>query len=73
MKMAKTVKLTDAEFEMLHALAGNLYGRVAMENLKPAARAMAKRMRQKGLLSKRHLLYASLTQVGYAAMRPDPQ
>jgi hypothetical protein len=71
MKMAK--KLTPAEFEMLHALASNLYGRVAMENLKPAARAMAKRMRRKGLLSKRHRLYASLTQAGYAAMRPDPQ
>lgn len=73
--MAAKPKLTPAEIEMLCALAGNQFGRVAMEYLKPSARSMVKRMRKKGLLSKRHLLYASMTQAGYGALlrSADPQ
>jgi hypothetical protein len=63
------MKLTEAEINMLHALAGNLHGRVATALLKPAARAMAKRMRRKGLLSKKWRSYAALTQRGYDAVR----
>ena len=66
--MAAKPKLTPAEVEMLYALAGNQFGRVAMDCLKPSARSMVKRMRRKGLLSKRHLLYASMTRAGYGAL-----
>lgn len=62
-------KLTVAEVQLLKALAGLQYGRLSVGWLKPATYKMARRMRQKGLLSKRDKMYAKLTQAGYDAAR----
>ena len=45
--------LTRTELELLDALSGIQGGRLVYAELKPAKRAMVRRMRVKGLLSKR--------------------
>lgn len=60
-------RLTKAEKCLLAALAAVQFGAILTENLRPAARAMAGRLRMKGFLSKKDRTYARLTQAGYAA------
>lgn len=45
--------LTKSELELLDALSGVQGGKLVYDDLKPAKRAMVRRMRIKGLLSKR--------------------
>jgi hypothetical protein len=64
-----TKSLTPAEFKLLDALEGVVGNEIPLCNLKPAKRAMARRMRHKGLLSKRSFANGSVraTQLGKRA------
>lgn len=63
------MKLTTAELQFLGVLDRVVGNAVPMEWLKPAKRAMVKRMRQKGLLSKRDSYYARATALGMKTLR----
>lgn len=62
------MKLTPAELEFLGLLDRVVGNAMPMEWLKPAKRAMARRMRRKGLLSRRHPYWAKWTELGKLAL-----
>ena len=63
--------LTKAEFKLLDTLDRVVGNTLPMEWLKPAKRAMVKRMRVKGFISKRNMNsgWVKPTQAGIAAWR----
>lgn len=63
------MKLTRGERRLLEALASVQYGRLLTANLKPATRACAKRLRMRGLLSKKNRAFAEILQAGRIAIR----
>jgi len=63
------MKVTPAELKLLDALDRVVGNAMPMEWLKPAKRAMARRMRRKGLLSKRHPHWVKWTDLGKQTLR----
>jgi len=61
------VKLTEAQIELLSAIEA-VVGGLTYSDMKPSRRAMAKRLRNQGLIGKRHWTIAQLTQAGLAAL-----
>ncbi len=59
--------LTPAETKLLSALSRVVGSALPMNWLKPAQRQMVKRMRSKGLISKRNRNWAALTEKGKRA------
>lgn len=63
------MKLSPAEYGLLHTLSLVVGNSMPMEWLKPPQRRMVARMRIKGLLSKRNRGSATATQLGLKAHR----
>lgn len=62
-------KITKAERELLTAINVARFGALYTADLAPATRAMAKRLRHRGLLSKKDRACVRLTQAGRTAIR----